>query len=174
MTPVIKKGEEGWLIYEVRKSTRTQLRMVPLTPLEEARAIAVFGLLACDEVSESDMTDAIGMDVHAKVRRRTNRRGTFRQWVERRSSFRLKLRIYSGLVYDRPNFLDPFVSKLIEYVFGKRNSLPVYMEAKQDSFRRAVEAQTARYTRWLGNQQMDVKIEVWNRAKISLQHLAIA
>src|SRR6266478_700953 len=88
--------------------------------------------------------------------------------------FALKLRFDSGLVYDRPYFLDPFVSKLIEYVFGKRDSLPVYMEAKQDSFRRAVEAQTARYTRWLGNQQMDVKIEVWNRTKISLQHLAIA
>lgn len=69
----------------------------------------------------------------------------------------LKLRFDSGLVYDRPYFLDPFVSKL-----------------KQDSFRRAVEAQTARYTRWLGNQQMDVKMEVRKRAKISLQHLAIA
>ena len=88
--------------------------------------------------------------------------------------FLLKLRFDSGLVYDRPYFLDPFVSKLIEYVFGKRDSLPVYMEAKQDSFRRAVVAQAACYTRWLGNQQMDVKIEVWNCPKISLQHLAIA
>jgi hypothetical protein len=58
--------------------------------------------------------------------------------------FALKLRFDSGLIYDRPYFLDPFVSKLIEYVFGKRDSLPVYIEAKQDSFRRAVEAQTAR------------------------------
>jgi len=48
------------------------------------------------------------------------------------------------------------------------------MEAKQDSFRRAVEAQAARYTRWLGNHQMDVNIEVWNCTKISLKHLAIA
>jgi hypothetical protein len=30
MTVVIKKGEEGWLIYKVRKSTRTLLRMAPL------------------------------------------------------------------------------------------------------------------------------------------------
>src|SRR5258705_11762561 len=88
--------------------------------------------------------------------------------------FALKLRFDSGPVYDRPYFLDPFVSKLKEYVFGKRDSLPVYMEAKQESFRPAVEAQTARYTRWLGNQQMDVKIEIRNRTKISLQHLAIA
>src|SRR6202158_3302046 len=113
-------------------------------------------------------------NVRAKVRRRANGRGTFRQWVERGVVFALKLRFDSALVYDRPYFLDPFVSKLIENVFGKRDSLPVYMEAKQDSFRRAVEAQTARSTRWLGNQQMDVKIEVWNRTKISLQHLAIA
>lgn len=70
--------------------------------------------------------------------------------------------------------LDPFVSEFIKYVFGKRDSLPVYMEAKQDSFRRAGEAQTAGYTRRLGNQQVDVKIEVWNCTKISLQHLAIA
>ena len=34
--------------------------------------------------------------------------------------FGLKLRFDSGLVYDRPYFLDPFVSKLIEHVFGKR------------------------------------------------------
>src|ERR1700722_11591007 len=88
--------------------------------------------------------------------------------------FALKLRFDSGLVYDRPYFLDPFVSKLIEYVFGERDSLPVYMEAKQNSFRRAVKAQTARYPRRLGNQQMNVKMEIWNRTKISLQHLAIA
>ena len=61
--------------------------------------------------------------------------------------FALKLRFDSGLVYDRPFFLDPAVSKFIEYVFGKRDSLPVYMEAKQDSLWRAVEAKTARYTR---------------------------
>jgi hypothetical protein len=41
--------------------------------------------------------------------------------------FALKLRFDSGLVYDRPYFLYPFVSKLIEYVFSKRDSLPVYM-----------------------------------------------
>ena len=44
--------------------------------------------------------------------------------------FALKLRFDSGLVDDRPYFLDPFVSKLIEYVFAKQDSLPVYMEAK--------------------------------------------
>jgi hypothetical protein len=51
MTLVIKKGREGWLIYKVRKSARTRLRIAPLKTLEEARAIAVFGLLACDEVT---------------------------------------------------------------------------------------------------------------------------
>jgi len=50
MTLVIKKSEEGWLIYKVRKSIHTRLRIAPLKTLEEARAIAVFGLLACDEV----------------------------------------------------------------------------------------------------------------------------
>ena len=59
-----------------------------------------------------------------------------------RQEFALKLRFDSSLVYDRPYFLDPFVSKLIEYVFGKQDSLPDYMAAKQDFFRRAVEAQT--------------------------------
>ncbi len=51
MTLVIKKGEERWLIYKVRESTRTRLCIAPLKTLEEARAIAVPGLLACDEVT---------------------------------------------------------------------------------------------------------------------------
>src|ERR1700738_3965772 len=51
VTLVIKKGEEGWLIYKVRKSGRTRLRIAPLQTLEEARAIAVFGFLACDEIT---------------------------------------------------------------------------------------------------------------------------
>ena len=51
MTLVIKKGEQGWLIYKVRKSKRTRLRIAPLKTLEEARAIAVFGLLTCKEVT---------------------------------------------------------------------------------------------------------------------------
>ena len=46
-----QKGEEGWLIYKVRKSARTRLRIAPLKTLEEARAIAVFGLLTCKEVT---------------------------------------------------------------------------------------------------------------------------
>ena len=54
--------------------------------------------------------------------------------------FALKLRFDSGFVYDRPYILDPFVFKLVEDVFGKRDSLPVYREAKQEPFRRAVEA----------------------------------
>jgi hypothetical protein len=51
VTLVIKKGAEGWLIYKVRKSTRTRIPIVPLKSLEEARAIAVFGILACEEVT---------------------------------------------------------------------------------------------------------------------------
>jgi hypothetical protein len=51
MTLVIKKSEVGWLIYKIRKSTRTRLRIAPLKTLEEARAIAVLGLLACNEVT---------------------------------------------------------------------------------------------------------------------------
>jgi hypothetical protein len=50
MTLVIKKSEVGWLIYKIRKSTRTRLRIAALKTLEEARAIAVLGLLACNEV----------------------------------------------------------------------------------------------------------------------------
>jgi hypothetical protein len=52
MTLVIKKSEEGWLIFKVRKTTRTLLDISPLKTLEEARAIAVFGLLACAEVTQ--------------------------------------------------------------------------------------------------------------------------
>src|SRR5450755_1658610 len=78
----------------------------------------------------------------------------------------LKLRFNRRLVDDRPYFLDSLVSKFIEYVFGKRNSLPVHMETKQQSFRRAVEAQPARDKGRLGNQQMDIKIEIRNRTKI--------
>ena len=57
MTLVIKKSEEGWLIYKVRKSKRTLLRIAPLKTLKEARAIAVFGLLASDEVKRITYED---------------------------------------------------------------------------------------------------------------------
>lgn len=48
------------------------------------------------------------------------------------------------------------------------------MDAKQGSFRCTVEAQTTSYSRWFRNQQIDVKMEIWNLTKIALQHLAIA
>jgi hypothetical protein len=57
--------------------------------------------------------------------------------------------------------------KFIEYILGKGNSLPVYMEAKELSLRGAVEAQPARYVRRVGNQQLDVKIKIRNLIKIS-------
>src|SRR6266478_8614587 len=81
--------------------------------------------------------------------------------------FALKLRFDSGLVYDRPYFLDPFVSKLIEYAFGKRDSLPW----RPNGIPFGVQSKLGRLaTRAARN----VKIEVWNRTKIFLQHPTIA
>ena len=54
---VIKKGESGWLIYKVRKRSRTRLRIAPLMTLGDARAIAVFGLLTSSEVTRIKYED---------------------------------------------------------------------------------------------------------------------
>jgi hypothetical protein len=51
MTLVIKNTESGWLIYKVRKSTRTLLRIAPLKTHADAKLFAVFGMLLCKEVT---------------------------------------------------------------------------------------------------------------------------
>jgi hypothetical protein len=51
MTLVIKNSESGWLIYKVRKSTRTLLRIVPLKTHADAKLFAVFGMLLSKEVT---------------------------------------------------------------------------------------------------------------------------
>ena len=51
MTLVIKNSESGWLIYKVRKSTRTLLRIAPLKTHADAKLFAVFGMLLCKEVT---------------------------------------------------------------------------------------------------------------------------
>ena len=56
--------------------------------------------------------------------------------------------------------LNLFSPKFIEYVLGKGNSLPVYVEAKEPSLWRTVEAQPARYIRRIGNRQLNVEIKV--------------
>jgi len=69
--------------------------------------------------------------------------------------------------------LDPAVAKSIEYVFGERDSFPVYMKAEQFAFWRTIEDKTARDERNLGNQHLHVKTQVRNRFEVSRQHLAI-
>jgi hypothetical protein len=51
MTLEIKNSESGWLIYKVRKSTRTLLRIAPLKTHADAKLFAVFGMLLCKEVT---------------------------------------------------------------------------------------------------------------------------
>ncbi len=50
MTLVIKNSESGWLIYKVRKSARTLLRIAPLKTRADAKLFAVFGMLLFKEV----------------------------------------------------------------------------------------------------------------------------
>ena len=47
---VITNSESGWLIYKVRKSTRTLLRIAPLKTHADAKLFVVFGMLLCNEV----------------------------------------------------------------------------------------------------------------------------
>ena len=51
MTLVIKNSESGWLIFKVRKSTCTLLRIAPLKAHADAKLFAVFGMLLCNEVT---------------------------------------------------------------------------------------------------------------------------
>jgi hypothetical protein len=50
MTLVIKNSESGWLIYKVRKSTCTLLRIAPLKTHADGKLFAVFAMLLCKEV----------------------------------------------------------------------------------------------------------------------------
>jgi hypothetical protein len=50
MTLVIKNSESGWLIYKIRQSTRTLLRIAPLKTHADATLFVVFGMLLCNEV----------------------------------------------------------------------------------------------------------------------------
>ena len=49
-------------------------------------------------------------------------------------TFALKLSFDSRLIYNRPYLPNLFAPKFIEYILGKGNSLPVYMEAKELPF----------------------------------------
>src|SRR5208337_4547680 len=90
-----------------------------------------------------------------------------------RGERRLELSLDSRPIYYRPYLLDLFSPKIIEYILGEGNSFPVYMEAKELSLRRTVEAQPARYIRRIGNQQLNIEMKVPNLIKVSLQHRAI-
>jgi hypothetical protein len=56
------------------------------------------------------------------------------------SGSELKLSLDGGLIYDRPYSINLFTAKLIEHVFGKGDSLPVHIQAKEPSLWRTVEA----------------------------------
>jgi hypothetical protein len=71
-----------------------------------------------------------------------------------------KLSFDCHLIYNGPYLNNLSAPKFIEYVFGKRDSLPIYREAKEISFGRTIEEQLARQIRWIGNQQLNVKMEV--------------
>jgi hypothetical protein len=62
----------------------------------------------------------------------------------------LKLSFDSCLIYDRPYLPNLLSLKFIEYILGKGNSLPVYLETKELSLWPTVEFQPARYIRWIG------------------------
>src|SRR6266566_5828943 len=71
-------------------------------------------------------------------------------------AFALKLSFDSCLIYNRPYLPNLLSPKFIEYILGKGNSLPVYMESKELSLWRTVESQPARY---IGS--------LWTRVKLS-------
>src|SRR5450432_1732180 len=84
-----------------------------------------------------------------------------------------KLRFDSRLVYDRPYFSNFCAAKFIDRILGEGNSLADYVEAEERSLWRAVEAQPARYIRWIRNQHPDVEVKIRNFIKVFLQHLEI-
>jgi hypothetical protein len=51
MKLVIKNSESGWLIYKVRKGTRTLLGIAPLKTHADAKVFAVFAMLLRKEVT---------------------------------------------------------------------------------------------------------------------------
>src|SRR5438552_8722757 len=70
----------------------------------------------------------------------------------RRDAPHLKLRFDGRLIDDRPNLHDLPAAKFVDHILAKANPLPVDVEAKERSLRRAVEVEPARDVRWIGNQ----------------------
>ena len=70
--------------------------------------------------------------------------------------------------------LDPAVSKSIEYVFGERNPLAVYMKAEQFAFWCTIEDKTALYERGLGNQHLHLRHKLIVEQEVSNQFSSLA
>src|ERR1700730_8976140 len=87
--------------------------------------------------------------------------------------FALKLSFDSCLIYNRPYLPNLVSPKLIEYIFSKGNSFPVYKESKELALWRTIEFEPASYIRRIGDQQLNVEIKVRNFTKIFFQHFAI-
>ena len=86
----------------------------------------------------------------------------------------LKLSFDRRFIHHRPYLDNPFSSKFVEHVLGKGDSLPIYCEAKELSLWRTIEEQPARQIGGIGDEQLNVKLEVRDFGKVSLEHLAIA
>ena len=85
----------------------------------------------------------------------------------------LKLSFDGHPIYDGPYLLDSISSKLIEHILGKGDSLPVDLEAQELSLWRTIKPQAARYMRRIGNEQLDIEMQVRNFMVVLHQHLAI-
>ena len=85
-----------------------------------------------------------------------------------------KLGFDRRLVDNRPHLHDLLFPEFVEHVLGKRNPLPVYIEAEKFSLRRTVEGEPARDIGRIGDQKLNVEAEVRDFIKIPLQHLAMA
>src|SRR6185437_1419907 len=85
-----------------------------------------------------------------------------------------KLGFDRRLVDDRPHLHNLLLPEFVEHVLGKRNPLPVHIEAEKFSLRRTVEGEPARDIGRIGDQKLNVEMEVRDFIKIPLQHLAIS
>ena len=93
--------------------------------------------------------------------------------AKRAACVALKLSLNNRLIYNRPYPNDPLPIEFIKDILGKSDSLPVYTETEEGSFRCAIETQPARDIGRIGDEQLNAEDEIRNVFAILLQHLAV-
>src|SRR5690606_11057530 len=85
-----------------------------------------------------------------------------------------KLSFDRRLVDHRPHVLDLAVLEFIENILPKRDLATVHRQVEEVGFRGDLEAESARDTGWLYDQQLDVEMQIGYLLIVAFQHRPVA